>query len=91
VALPSISLVGAVMNEPHWEHGHRCHGYWLDMDRIGFIGIPPGRGAATKFGYGWEFGRPGHDSYVEGRTKTLKAAKRAVEKEYRKSLSSKKR
>jgi hypothetical protein len=43
------------MNDvPHWEHGYRCHGYWLNGERIGFIGIESGRGAAKKHGYNWE-------------------------------------
>ena len=70
----AVQLVG-----PRWEHGHRCHGYWLGPDRIGLVGIPPsGLGGAKRGGYGWSFDWPGVRS-VEGRATTLRAAKRAVE------------
>lgn len=67
--------------QPHWEHGYRCHGYWLGLERLGFVGLPPRFATAATYGYGWSFGAPG-DKEVSGRTRTLRAAKKAVEQAY---------
>jgi hypothetical protein len=67
---------------PRWERGHRVHGYWLGMVRVGWVGLPQGRGSASKEGYGWECDPPGQTP-VTGHADTLKKAKRAVEDEYR--------
>jgi hypothetical protein len=73
---------------PHWEHGYRCHGYWLGVVRWGFIGITAHRFGRID-GYGWEFHPHGIVSQnpVRGTTKTLRAAKRAVEREYEKYVA----
>jgi hypothetical protein len=72
----------ATPTEPHWEHGYRCHGYWLGNRRIGFIGICSGRGAAAKYGYGWSMDYP-RDKAAFGRSMRLRSARRAVERAYR--------
>ncbi len=59
---------------PHWERGYRCHGYWLDLVRLGVVSIGPGRGAARRHGYRWCFGSK------EGLARTLRAARRAIER-----------
>ena len=64
------------MSEPHWERGYRFHGYWIGYERIGGVTLPPGRDGLKHYGYGWFVERP----WQEGKTKTLKAAKLAVEK-----------
>jgi len=80
------------MDEPHWEHGKRCHGYWLGLTRWGFVGLAPrGQGGVKANGYGWEFMPNGivrNDPLPEhrGRTTTLRAAKRVVELCYRQFL-----
>ncbi len=62
--------------KPHWERGIRCHGYWIGLVRIGWVGLPYG---GVKWGkYKWIF--TGHSPRQEGKTSTLRAAKRAVEK-----------
>jgi len=74
------------MNEPHWEHGYRCHGYWLGTKRVGYVGLEPycgGLGNVKANGYGWgvTLSGGGHQD-AKGHTRTLRAAKRAVEREY---------
>jgi hypothetical protein len=73
------------MTAPVWEHGFRCHGYWLGVKRVGWVGLSPrvgpDRGSVKFNGYGWGVVAPTGE-YVEGKTKTLKAAKRRVEREY---------
>jgi hypothetical protein len=64
---------------PKWERGYRSHGYWIGTKRYGWVGLPPpSQGGATANGYGWVV-----DSvpYVEGRTETLREAKKIVERE----------
>ncbi len=61
---------------PHWEHGYRCHGYWLGLERVGFIGLPPPGYPTT---YSWSVGI----KRTTGEEATLRAAKRAVEVAYR--------
>ncbi len=80
---------------PKWEHGYRCHGYWLRLwdgviwrnARVGYVGLDPymgGTGNVKDNGYGWgvSVNGNGHDD-VKGRTRTLRAAKLRVEREYR--------
>lgn len=71
------------MIDPHWEHGYRCHGFWLGTERIGFIGLP--HTPANRDEYRWSFDLPRFDS-VKGRTKTLREAKKNVEKAYKTRL-----
>lgn len=65
--------------QPHWEHGHRCHGYWLGDRRIGFVGLPPFN--VGEIGYGWSMDFP-RENTAAGRMKSLRSAKRAVERAY---------
>jgi hypothetical protein len=72
--------------KPQWEHGYRCHGYWLGVKRVGYVGLCPYTGGPENVkdnGYGWGVSvhGTGHDD-AKGRTRTLRAAKRAVEREY---------
>ena len=62
--------------DPHWERGYRVHGYWIGNVRIGWVGLPPGRGTWKQLGYGWGLDKP----VVEGREPSLQKAKQAVEK-----------
>lgn len=66
---------------PHWEHSYRRHGYWLDGKRIGYIGLP--MKPMGDQGYAWCIEIP--DGVIEGRTTSLKVAKREIEKWYRKT------
>ena len=36
---------------PTWQRGHRVHGYWLDGQRMGHVGLSP-RGLSPVV-YGW--------------------------------------
>lgn len=68
--LPTKTLVD--MSLPVWYHGYRCHGYWLDGKRVGFIGLtPPGYCSVT---YSWGL----DDIDDKGECSTLAAAKRRV-------------
>lgn len=60
--------------EPHWERGHRCHGYWHGTTRLGSVSLPPRGFAVADHGYGWET-----DKDMVGTAPTLAKAKRAVE------------
>lgn len=79
------------MTAPTWEHGYRCHGYWLGVVRWGFVSIPAHRfGKLPKHGgYSWEFtpngtlGHPRPEPGHGGTADTLRQAKRAVERAYR--------
>lgn len=56
---------------PVWEHGYRCHGYWLGTRRVGSVGLTPRVGPLR---YIWTvFG-------ATGTTARLAAAKRKVER-----------
>lgn len=75
---------------PHWEHGYRCHGYWLGTTRWGFVGIGPPGFPPNDPPYGWSFDEWGlikQDEHYspdhKGHAKTLRAAKRKVEAAYR--------
>jgi hypothetical protein len=66
--------------EPHWEHGHRVHGYWIGGTQYGRVSIGPGRGAARD-GYNWSMDFPLQNT-AQGHTKTLRAAKLAVQRAF---------
>lgn len=70
---------------PHWEHGFRCHGFWVGTTQVGRVSIGPRRLWTPKDGYGcllWLlFDRTG--GVKEWKEATLAAAKRAVERAYR--------
>lgn len=64
-------------SEPHWERGRRVHGYWIGMNRIGWVGLPQGK--IGNQGYGWAFCSPATGVFIEGREPTLRLAKKEVE------------
>lgn len=67
-----------------WERGYRCHGLWLGDQRLGYVSLgPPGLWDGL---YMWNVDRPGPMPAL-GSTKTLKAAKRAVERELERSVA----
>jgi hypothetical protein len=63
---------------PTWQRGHRVHGYWLDGQRMGHVGLSP-RGLSPVV-YGWAI-----DASTDawGEERTLRAAKRRVEAAFR--------
>lgn len=65
---------------PRWRRGYRCHGLWVGLKRVGFIGLPPGRFGLRQYGYGWF----SDVTDAEGTAKTLREAKQTIEREYRK-------
>lgn len=70
------------MSKPVWERGFRCHGYWVGVDRVGAVALPPGQnwGTPQRLIYRcWIDCKP--DEIWE--YKTLRAAKRRVEEEYK--------
>ena len=67
---------------PRWEHGYRCHGYWLGEKRVGFVGIGPSGFWTEKDGYSWNFDLPEFDA-KKGTAKSLREAKKAVEEAYK--------
>jgi hypothetical protein len=69
-------MTAGKMSEPHWERGYRCHGYWLDGERMGWVGMSPRNRCGSSLYY-WPYVG---DYTALGSYKTLKAAKRAVER-----------
>lgn len=84
--------------EPHWERGYRVHGYWLGLVRVGHVSRLFKTQATDAHRYAWEVAPPGSgngsyhdkDAYARGKCKTLKQAKRLVEKHYREAVSCRK-
>ncbi len=74
--------------EPRWEQGYRCHGYWIGPIRLGLVSLSPRAGTALPAGekYGWDFfpgGRVSSQSKAQrGRCHTLREGKRIVERLY---------
>ncbi len=66
---------------PHWERGYRSHGYWLGSERVGWVTRPPGKMTGQDYGwrYDWSDG-----ARSEGRSPSLRQAKRMVEQIYQK-------
>jgi len=65
-----------------WEHGHRCHGAWVESggfdQRIGFVGLtPPGIRPVV---YSWSLDDV---KDANGECSTLRAAKRRVDRAIR--------
>jgi hypothetical protein len=56
---------------PFWERGFLSHGYWLGKERLGVVSLGP-RGEWDGI-YRWQAGSS------EGKAKTLREAKQAVE------------
>ncbi len=67
-----------MIDQPHWEHGYRCHGLWHDRDRIGFVGLTP-RGFPVA--YSW------HYKQGCGTEPTLYRAKRRVWAAYQRQIA----
>lgn len=70
----------SVIASPHWERGHRCHGYWKGSVRVGHVGLSP-RIPGEVVEYSWAVERNGVE-VVSGIKPTLRQAKRAVERGY---------
>jgi len=66
---------------PIWERGHRVHGYWLDAQRMGHVGLSP-RGYKRVYSWGVDA-----DPKLRGEEPTLRAAKRRVEAAFRRAYS----
>ncbi len=65
---------------PAWERGFKCHGFWLTPTiQIGRVSIGPLNWTPAD-GYDWLFRLTPSGGYVEGKAKSLRAGKRAVEK-----------
>lgn len=64
----------------HWEHGYRGHGLWIGNARLGYVGLRP-KGAWDGV-YRWHVEVPGSpgSSLVAGEARSLRAAKRLVER-----------
>lgn len=85
---PALTPAGvAAAGGPRWMRGYRCHGYWVGVKRVGYVGLPPrvnGTVTAKAAGYGWGVTLAGTGvTQAEGREPTLREAKRAVEAAYR--------
>lgn len=85
---PLFLLMEMVVNDPTptWEHGYRCHGYWLDVVRVGWVVIGPRKYWKPSDGYECGVSVPGH-SVVEFHARTLREGKRLVEKKYKELTS----
>jgi hypothetical protein len=71
---------GISMREPHWEHGYRCYGYWLENRRIGFIGLSPEH--YKPLIVSWTFDIP-NDSFEYGIVSNVRKAKQIIEHIYK--------
>lgn len=73
---------------PTWQRGHRVHGYWLDGQRVGHVGLSSRRFPPVV--YSWAIdsaqGRPEIEGAC-GEEETLRAAKRRVEAAFRRLYS----
>ena len=54
-----------------WEHGYRCHGLWVGLERVGFIGLSPRISDKTVYSYDC--------CGISGCVESLRIAKRKVE------------
>jgi hypothetical protein len=63
-------------NRPHWERSKNRHGYWIGLQRFGYIGLVLGK---TKYRYEWIFESP-DGMEVEGKSTNLRLAKQSVER-----------
>lgn len=84
-ARPGSVLAWQVENvAPHWECGHRCHGFWLGAGtRLAVVGIPHRRFRPYANGeYYWETAFPGRPT-CNGQARSLRAAKAAVNDSWR--------
>ena len=77
---PPLAPVSSYAPSPRWEHGYRCHGYWLEGQRVGCVGLGPRSVWDGIYRCGvWI---PGIFKEVEFERPTLKAAKAAVERAF---------
>ncbi len=81
---------------PRWEHGYRCHGYWLGVVQWGRVSIDAHRfGAISKKGaYEWAFTPEGSAATcladgLLGKVDRLGQGKRIVERMYREWVKAK--
>lgn len=79
---------------PIWEHGYRCHGYWLDdmgpghRQRMGHVGLSPQIVRPTVYSWAIDATENRDDmTPCRGECTTLRAAKRKVEAAFRKLYS----
>lgn len=72
---------------PVWERGHRGHGYWLreTNTRVGYVGLTPRCHRPVE--YHWYLDGDATKPPNEGTAKTLRSAKRAVERAFRANYS----
>lgn len=76
-ASPPAAGVTCYAPSPRWKHGYRCHGYWLDGQRVGWVGIGARRVWDGIYRCGvWI---PGIFKEMEFERTTLRVAKKAVE------------
>lgn len=59
-----------------WERGYRCHGLWRGDQRVGLVGIASQADGGARRGYHWSIDGTGR----HGTVRTLRAAKKAVER-----------
>jgi hypothetical protein len=74
---------------PVWEHGYRCHGYWLEdpRQRVGHVGLTP-PGYPLVYSWAIDATEDRDDlSPCRGECTTLRAAKRKVEAAFRELYS----
>ena len=67
---------------PKWEHGYRCHGYWLNGRRHGHVSLSPPGFKPVVYSWGLD-----HVEHEKGECKTLEAAKRRVESAFKRCCS----
>lgn len=68
------------MVQPVWEHGYRCHGFWVGAVRWGWVGLSP-RAGGGKVTYSYGFSPRGVlCEKTEGPCKNLKEGRRIVER-----------
>lgn len=62
-------------DEPHWERGHRVHGYWLHDILVGRVGLMPRGSKPMEYSWSVELVK----GRIEGSERTLREAKEQVE------------
>lgn len=69
---------GGDLSLPAWQRGHRVHGYWLDGQRMGYVGLSPRMVRPVIYTWAIDARRE-----ICGEARTLRAAKRRVEAAFR--------
>lgn len=69
-----------MQEQPHWERGYRCHGFWIGIKRIGHISLSPEH--YKPLICSWSFSLP-HDDAVSGQAPNVRKAKQLVERAYK--------